>query len=48
VRFFACRRCETVYAEVDPPDRCRRCDGETFDELQLGTQAAYFSPTDTR
>jgi rubredoxin len=48
LRFFACLRCDTVYAEVDPPDRCQRCDAETFEKLALDTQAAYFSTTAKR
>jgi len=48
LRFFACPDCETVYAEVDPPEDCRRCGSPTVDELRVDSQAAYFSPTETR
>jgi rubredoxin len=44
LRFFTCEDCETVYADVDEPPRCGRCDGVSFEELDVGTQAAdYFA-----
>ncbi len=46
LRFFACDGCDTVYADIEEPPRCRNCGGETVDELGSGTQAAeYFTPS---
>ena len=49
VRLFACAGCETVYADVAEPPRCRDCDGTAINEIGPGTQAAeYFTPSRTR
>jgi hypothetical protein len=44
LRFFACERCETVYANPPDPPRCARCEvalQEITDRLQ---DDAYFVP----
>jgi hypothetical protein len=44
IRFFACEACGTIYADVDEPPWCYRCDGTSFGELDVGTGAAdYFA-----
>jgi Zn finger protein HypA/HybF involved in hydrogenase expression len=43
LRFFSCTRCGTVYADVETPAQCARCEGPMA-ELDTGRQAAeYFS-----
>ena len=44
LRFFACERCETVYANPPAPPQCHRCDvclREITDSLQ---DESYFEP----
>ncbi|MFB6251257.1 MAG: hypothetical protein ABEI27_06170 [Halobellus sp.] len=44
LRFFVCNGCETVYADVEAPLQCVRCDDGLFEELGSGSQAAeYFA-----
>jgi hypothetical protein len=44
LRFFVCRGCGTVYADVEERLRCPRCEDEPLEELGTGTQAAaYFA-----
>lgn len=44
LQFFACRRCETVYADPEEPPRCDNCGNGTFEEITPGVQAeAYFA-----
>ncbi|MEF8902158.1 MAG: hypothetical protein V5A25_13205 [Halovenus sp.] len=42
LRFFACDGCDTVYADVEAPQRCRHCGREPVDEIGPGTQAAAY------
>jgi len=45
LRFFACERCETVYASPNTPPYCDDCDGTTFRELTRRLQDdSYFLP----
>jgi hypothetical protein len=49
LRFFACERCETVYAAPEEPSDCDRCDDGRLAELVdagRDAAAAYFSPVD--
>lgn len=47
LRYYACQRCETVFALPDPPTACGRCGAETVDELRPDTTAAsYFAPVE--
>ena len=42
LRYFACGGCSTVYADVDTPPRCHRCESERFEEVKQGTHAAEY------
>lgn len=46
LRYFACQRCETVFALPNPPDQCGRCGETALEELRDGTAAAYFAPVE--
>jgi rubredoxin len=44
VRFFLCNGCDTVYADIEEPPQCHRCDGGPFEELDPENQAFdYFA-----
>jgi rubrerythrin len=43
-RFFVCNGCGTVYADVEQPADCHRCEDGLFEELEPGRQAFdYFT-----
>ncbi len=42
LRFFVCEGCETVYADVEKPLRCRSCGDEPVEELGPGTRASEY------
>ncbi len=47
LRYYACQRCETVFALPDPPTVCGRCGAETVGELRRDdTAASYFEPVE--
>ncbi|WP_187347743.1 hypothetical protein [Haloplanus rubicundus] len=47
LRFFACERCETVYAAPEEPSGCDRCaDGRLAELGDADGAAAYFAPVD--
>ncbi|WP_411963480.1 hypothetical protein [Haloferax sp. YSMS24] len=43
LRFFACRRCDTVVSVPDVPSRCETCEATSLEEItqELGDYA-YF------
>jgi hypothetical protein len=46
-RFFACDRCETVYASPAAPAVCDRCDGGRLTDItDTLRNDAYFAPVD--
>jgi hypothetical protein len=38
LRYYACDRCETVFADVEAPPRCGRCAAERLRELTRDLQ----------
>lgn len=51
LRFFACNRCDTVYADLEAPPQCSGCPHSQFEEITQSVQAEpYFAPSidDTR
>ena len=47
LQYFACGRCDTVFALPEAPSRCSRCGSGRLTELtDEGTAAAYFAPPD--
>ncbi len=47
LRYFACQRCETVFALPEAPSECGRCGDARLSELTGdGQAAAYFRPVD--
>jgi predicted Zn-ribbon and HTH transcriptional regulator len=46
LRYFDCRQCGTVVADVREPPRCSDCGADRLVELPPGEQArAYFAPS---
>ena len=44
LRYFVCNGCGTVYADLEPPAACHRCDGTRIEELPSENQAFdYFT-----
>jgi rubredoxin len=44
LRYFVCNGCGTVYADLEPPAACHRCDGTRIEELPAENQAFdYFT-----
>ena len=44
VRFFACEGCDTVYAGVEPPERCGDCGSVSIEEISDRLRAdTYFN-----
>jgi rRNA maturation endonuclease Nob1 len=45
LRFFACNRCDTVFADPERPLRCDSCGGDALEEITDKLQAdTYFTP----
>lgn len=44
LRFFACERCETVYANPPDPPHCDRCDTPLREITERLQEDAYFRP----
>jgi len=44
LRFFICDGCDTVYADVETPPRCRYCEDGSVERVEPESQAAdYFT-----
>lgn len=49
LRFYACDRCDTVFADPDAPRECGECADGRLNEITHRLQAdTYFLPVDER
>ena len=47
LRYFACERCDTVFALPEPHSQCGRCGAEALAELPPDdTAGTYFAPVE--
>jgi predicted Zn-ribbon and HTH transcriptional regulator len=47
VQFFLCNGCGTVYADIEKPPACHRCESKRIEQLRAEDQAFnYFTGTE--